>query len=257
MSGMRRTPFSFFRLGAGLALALLTPALFAQGTAPQPPVAGGVGGLGTPGGLATPIQIILVFTLLSLGPAILLSVTCFTRVLIVLHFLRQAIGTQTMPSNQILIGLSLFLSMFIMGPTATRVWNEALSPALDSKMSYSEALDKASGPLKEFMVRYTREKDIALFVNVAKLPRPKNLNDIPLRVMVPAFMISELKTAFQIGFVLYLPFLVIDLVVASILLSTGMMMLPPVTISTPFKILLFVLVDGWNLVIGSLVKSFF
>lgn len=211
----------------------------------------------TPGGMAPPIQVAIILSLLTLGPAFLISVTSFTRIVIVLHFLRQALGTQTMPSNQILISLSLVLSIFIMSPTAGKVWDEALVPAVDGKISYKDAYDRAATPLKAFMSRYTREKDVALFTQVAKLPKPANLSEIPMSVMIPAFMLSELKTAFQIGFVLFLPFLIIDIIIASILLSTGMMMLPPVVISTPFKILLFVMVDGWNLIVGSLVKSFF
>lgn len=214
-------------------------------------------GLQTPGGLAAPLQLMLVFSLLALVPALLLSMTCFTRVLVVMHFLRQALGTQNMPNNQILLGLSLFLTLFIMSPTAEVVWQQAISPALDGKIGYDVALEQASVPLRTFMARYTRETDLALFINIAKLPRPANIADVPMRVLVPAFMISELKTAFQIGFVLFLPFLIIDIIISSILLSVGMFQLPPVIISTPIKILLFVMVDGWNLVVGALVKSFF
>jgi flagellar biosynthesis protein FliP len=209
------------------------------------------------GGLSTPIQIMLLLTILSVIPAILVSVTSFTRLIIVSHFLRQALGTQTMPPNQVLIGLALFLTYFIMQPVGDRINQQALQPMLDGKITEMQALDQASVPLRQFMLRYTREKDLALFLNIAKEPKPRNREDLPMRVVIPSFMISELKTAFQIGFVLYIPFMIIDMVVASILLSLGMMQLPPVMISTPFKILLFVMVDGWNLVIGSLVKSFY
>jgi flagellar biosynthesis protein FliP len=216
-----------------------------------------IGGGTGKGGLTTPLQIMVLLTLLSFIPAILVSVTSFTRLIIVTHFLRQAIGTQTMPPNQVLIGLSLFLTYFIMQPVGERVNVEALQPMLDGKITEMQALDQACVPLRQFMLRYTREKDLALFLNIAKQPRPRNAQDLPMRVVIPSYMLSELKTAFQIGFALFIPFLVIDMVVAAILLSMGMMQLPPVVISTPFKILLFVMVDGWNLVIGSLVKSFY
>jgi flagellar biosynthetic protein FliP len=211
----------------------------------------------TKGGLTTPLQILVLMTLLSVVPAILVSVTSFTRLIIVAHFLRQAIGTQTMPPNQVLVGLALFLTYFIMQPVGERVNQEALQPLLNGKITEMQALDQACVPLRQFMLRYTREKDLALFLNIAREPKPRNAGDLPMRVVIPSFMISELKTAFQIGFVLFIPFLVIDMVVASILLSLGMMQLPPVVVSTPFKILLFVMVDGWNLVIGSLVRSFY
>jgi flagellar biosynthesis protein FliP len=208
-------------------------------------------------GLTVPMQILVLMTLLSLVPAILVSVTSFTRLIIVSHFLRQALGTQTMPPNQVLIGLSLFLTYFIMQPVGERIHQEALQPMLDGKITEMQALDRAAVPLRHFMLRYTREKDLALFMNIAKNPQPRDLQELPMRIVIPSYMISELKTAFQIGFVLFIPFLVIDMVVAAVLLSMGMMQLPPVVISTPFKILLFVMVDGWNLVIGSLVRSFF
>jgi flagellar biosynthesis protein FliP len=216
-----------------------------------------IGGGSGKGGLTTPIQILVLLTILSVIPAILVSVTSFTRLIIVSHFLRQALGTQTMPPNQVLIGLSLFLTYFIMQPVADRMNQEALQPMLKGKITEMQALDQASVPLREFMLRYTRPKDLALFLNIAKQPRPRNAQDLPMRIVIPSFMISELKTAFQIGFVLFIPFLVIDMVVASVLLAMGMMQLPPALVSTPFKILLFVMVDGWNLIIGSLVRSFY
>ena len=216
-----------------------------------------IGGGDTKGGLTTPMQILVLLTLLSVVPAILVSVTSFTRLIIVSHFLRQALGTQTMPPNQVLIGLSLFLTYFIMQPVAAQINKDALQPMMDGKITEMQALDQASVPLRQFMMRYTREKDLALFLNIAKQPKPRNVQDLPMRIVVPSFMISELKTAFQIGFVLFVPFLVIDMVVASVLLSMGMMQLPPIIVSTPFKILLFVMVDGWNLIVGSLVRSFY
>jgi flagellar biosynthesis protein FliP len=202
------------------------------------------------------IQILVILTLLSFLPAMLISVTCFTRIIVVAHFIRQAIGTQSAPSNQILIGLAIFLTLFVMGPTWDRIYEQAVKPYQEGTITPPEAFERAAPPLREFMLRQVREKDLALFVRISGMAPPATVDDIPLRVLIPAFMISELKTAFQIGFVLFLPFLVIDMVISSILLSSGMMMLPPVIISTPFKLLLFILVDGWNLVIGSLVQSF-
>jgi flagellar biosynthetic protein FliP len=216
-----------------------------------------IGGGGAKEGLTLPMQIMVLMTLLSLLPAFLVSVTSFTRLIIVSHFLRQALGTQTMPPNQILIGLSLFLTYFIMQPVGERINHEALQPMLSGQVTEMEALDRACVPLRQFMLRYTREKDLALFLNIAKETKPASPQDIPMRIVIPSYMISELKTAFQIGFVLFIPFLVVDMVVAAVLLSMGMMQLPPAMVSIPFKILLFVMVDGWNLVIGSLVKTFY
>jgi flagellar biosynthesis protein FliP len=216
-----------------------------------------IGGGGGKGGLTAPMQILVLLTILSVVPAILVSVTSFTRLIIVSHFIRQALGTQTMPPNQVLIGLSLFLTFFIMQPVAEKVNQEALQPMLNGKITEMQALDQACVPLRDFMLRYTREKDLALFLNIAKQPKPRDRRDLSMRIVIPSFMISELKTAFQMGFALFIPFLVIDMVVASVLLSMGMMQLPPVVVSTPFKILLFVMVDGWNLIVGSLVRSFY
>ncbi len=206
--------------------------------------------------VATSLQILLLITVLSLVPAILLMFTSFARIVVVLSFLRQAMSTPQLPPNQVLISLALFLTLFTMGPTLTAVNTAAVQPYLEGKSTTIDALKAGAQPLREFMLRQTREKDLALFVSLAKAPRPETPNDLPLTIVTPAFMISELKTAFQIGFMLYLPFLIIDLVVASVLMSMGMMMLPPAMISLPFKILLFVLVDGWNLVTKSLVASF-
>jgi len=216
-----------------------------------------IGGGQSKDGLTVPMQIMILMTLLSLIPSILISVTSFTRLIIVTHFLRQALGTQTMPPNQVLIGLSLFLTYFIMQPVGERINKEAIQPMIKGQITEMQALDQACTPLRQFMLRYTREKDLSLFLNIARAPKPRNAQDLPMHIVIPSYMISELKTAFQIGFVLFIPFLVIDMVVAAVLLSMGMMQLPPVVVSMPFKILLFVLVDGWNLVIGSLVKSFY
>ena len=210
----------------------------------------------TGGDAAVSLQLIFLLTILSLAPSILIMMTSFTRIVVVLSFLRTAIGTQQMPPNQLLIGLSLFLTFFIMAPAWERVNNEAIQPLIADKISYQQALDRGMVPIREFMLKQTRQKDMALFVSMAKIKQPRNASEIPNTVLIPSFIISELRTAFQIGFILFIPFLVIDLVVSSILLSMGMMMLPPITVSLPFKLLLFVLVDGWNLVVHSLVKSF-
>jgi flagellar biosynthesis protein FliP len=256
-----RTMLSAFTLKLLIVAVVIFIVLFAQSAIAQDKGFSGlelrIGGGNAKGGLTTPIQIMVLLTLLSIVPAILVSVTSFTRLIIVTHFLRQAIGTQTMPPNQVLIGLSLFLTFFIMQPVGEKINQDALQPMMSGKITEMQALDQASVPLRQFMLRYTRKKDLTLFLNIAKQPEPRDVQDLPMRIVIPSFMISELKTAFQIGFALYIPFLVIDMVVAAILLSMGMMQLPPVVVSTPFKILLFVMVDGWNLVVGSLVKSFY
>ena len=209
-----------------------------------------------PGEVAVILQIFFLLTVLSLVPAILIMLTSFTRIVIVLSLLRQAIGAQQMPPNQIIIGLSLFLTFFIMAPVWESVNQEALQPFLKKKITQQQALEKAAVPVRKFMLKQTREKDLSLLVEIADIERPRNAGDVPTTVLIPSFIISELKTAFMIGFLLYVPFLIIDMVVASILLSMGMMMLPPVMISLPFKLMLFVLTDGWYLIVGSLVKSF-
>ncbi len=206
--------------------------------------------------VGAPMQIILLLTVLTMLPAILMSVTPFLRIVVVLHFLRQALGTQTTPSNQVLVGLALFLSLIVVQPVGTQVLQQSWEPLEQGQISTTEAWDRASGPIHTFLLKYAREKDIALFMELSKAPAPKSPADVPLSALAPAYVLSELKTAFQIGAVLFLPFLVIDLVVASVTLSIGMVQLPPVMVSAPFKILLFVLVDGWNLVVGSLVRSF-
>lgn len=202
-----------------------------------------------------PVQIVVLLTLLSFIPAILISMTCFTRLIVVFHFLRQALGTMETPNNHVLIGLSLFLTMFVMAPTMSRINSEALQPMMAEQLTQTEALERALVPLREHMLKHTRERDLALFIRLSGSARPKTAADVPTSALIPAYMISELKTAFQIGFILFIPFLVIDLAVASVLLSMGMMQLPPVTVSMPLKLLLFVMVDGWYLIVGSLVKS--
>lgn len=202
------------------------------------------------------LRIIMMMTVLSLAPAILMMMTSFTRIVVVLSFLRQALGTQQMPPNQVVVGLALFLSFFIMAPTWKAISTNALDPFLNEKISQQMAYERAEAPIREFMFNQTREKDLELFLALSKDAKPKNRTEVPTYVLIPAFIISELKTAFQIGFMLYLPFLVLDMVVASVLMAMGMMMLPPAVISLPFKLLLFVLVDGWELIVGSLVKSF-
>lgn len=213
-------------------------------------------GADAPGRLSSALEVAIVLTIVSLLPPLLMTVTSFLRIIIVFSFVRRAMGTPELPPNQILTGLALFLTIFIMYPVASKIYDRSVSPYLAGQISMSSAADNASADLKEFLLKQTRETDLALFVELAKVERPEEPKDIPLRIVVPSFILSELKTAFQMGFVLFLPFLVIDLVISSILLSMGMFMLPPVVISTPFKILLFVLVDGWNLLIRSLVASF-
>jgi len=241
---------------AAAALAALTLAAHPSWAVQLPTLQIGLGETDDPRQISVLLEILLVFTILSVAPAILLMMTCFTRLVVAFSFLKKALGTQTTPPNQVLVGLSLFLTFFIMAPVFTQINSQALRPYIEEKISIETALSEAEKPLRAFMFKQTRKKDIALFMSLAKLDKPKNKEDVPISVLVPAFMISELKTAFQIGFVLFLPFLVIDMVVSSILLSMGMMMLPPIMISLPFKLLLFVLVDGWHLLVGSLVQSF-
>ncbi|MBW2061127.1 MAG: flagellar type III secretion system pore protein FliP [Deltaproteobacteria bacterium] len=206
--------------------------------------------------VATVIKILFLLTVLTLAPSILIMMTSFTRLAIVFHFLRQAMGTHQSPPNQIIVGLALFLTIFIMAPVWTRINEQALQPYMARQINEEKAFKLASVPVREFMFRQTRENDLALFMNISHLKRPANKDEVPLTVLIPAFVISELKTAFTIGFILYVPFLIIDMVVASVLLSMGMMMLPPIMISLPFKLMLFVLVDGWHLLVGSMVRSF-
>lgn len=241
---------------AGWSLGLLYVSV-AMAQAPQvPPLQIGIATPEQGGDLAIPLQVLLLLTLLTFIPALLMGMTSFVRIIIVLSLLRQALGVQQMPPNQVLIGLALFLTFFIMHPVGERIYTEAVQPYMAQEITTPEALEQAMVPLRTFMMSQTQEKDLSLFVQIGRQPRPHTPDDIHLSSLIPAFIISELKTAFQIGFLLYMPFLVLDLVISSILLSMGMMMLPPVLISLPFKLMLFVLVDGWHLIVGSLVRSF-
>ncbi|MBN1603437.1 MAG: flagellar type III secretion system pore protein FliP [Chitinispirillaceae bacterium] len=215
-----------------------------------------VGNSDKPGDVAVALQIVFLITILAIAPSILIMMTSFVRIIIVLSFLRRALGTQTMPPDQIMAGLALFLTIFVMMPVYNEINNDAIQPFLKEKIKFSEAVDIAVKPVRSFMLRQVNEKDVALFVRIAHAKIPRNVDDLPLEVIIPAFITGELKNGFIIGFILYIPFLVIDMVVASILLSMGMMMLPPVMISMPFKIILFVLVDGWHLIVKQLLVSF-
>lgn len=206
--------------------------------------------------LVDTIEVLVLFSVLTLAPAILILCTCFTRIIVVLSFMRQAIGTQNMPPNQLLIGFAMFLSVFVMRPTGEEIYATAIKPYMEKKITTSVALDNIEVGLRRFMNKQVRKADIGLFYDVTGKAAPKNISEVPIHFLIPAFIISELKTAFQIGFLLYIPFLVLDMVVASVLMAMGMMMLPPIVVSLPFKLLLFVLVDGWHLVTGSLIRSF-
>ena len=223
---------------------------------PLPNITLGMEDADNPEKVSSALQILVLLTVLTLAPAILIMTTSFARIIIVLSFLRQAMGTQQTPPTQILIGLALFLTMFVMGPVWSQINEYALKPYMEEELGQFEALKLAEIPIKRFMLNHTREKDLSLFVNLSDDKKPESEEDISIQTVVPAFIISELKTAFQIGFLIYIPFLILDMVVASILLSMGMMMLPPVLISLPFKLMLFVMVDGWYLTVGSLMKSF-
>lgn len=209
-----------------------------------------------PGDVAVALQVLFLITVLALAPSIIIMVTSFVRIVIVLSFLRRALGTQTMPPDQIMVGLSLFLTLFVMMPVLTDINSSALQPYLSQQIQFEEAVKRAGKPVRDFMLRQVNEKDVALFVKISRTPPPRNIDDLKFDVIIPAFITSELKTAFIIGFILFIPFLVIDMIVASVLLSMGMMMLPPTMISMPFKIVLFVLVDGWHLIVRQLVVSF-
>jgi len=230
--------------------------LAADKAGPLPPLQLSFGSSNNPEQTAVALKIIAVLTLLGLAPSLLIMLTSFVRIVIVMSFLRQAIGTQVLPPNQLIIALSLFLTAFIMAPIWKGVHKDALQPYLSNKMSQEEALGVSEKYIRQFMFKQTRDKDLGLFVKLAQIKTPEKRADVPTYLLIPAFMISELKTAFYIGFMIYIPFLVLDMVVASILMAMGMMMLPPVVISLPFKLILFVLVDGWQLIVGSLVKSF-
>lgn len=243
-------PFLLVVLVAAALLCCATPS-FAQ----QPPqrMEMTLDGVGT---VSAPLQVVVLLTLLTFVPAILMTMTSFTRIIIVFHFLRQAMGTQEVPNNQILVGLALFLTMFIMAPVGTAINDAAVQPAMAGKITTAEAVARATPPLRDFMLRQTRETDLTMFVEMSKTPRPSKPEDLPMRVVIPAYVMSEIKTGFQMGFFVFVPFLLIDLVVSTSLLSMGMMQLPPAMISLPFKLVLFVSVDGWSLVIKSLVRSF-
>jgi len=241
-------------LAASAAAVFFTTAKAAAQTIPKISVQ--IGEATEPSDLSTTLQIVILMTVLALAPSILIMVTSFIRFVIVLSFLRHAMGINQMPPNQLLIGLALILTFFVMTPVVDQAYNNGIKPYLDEQITKEEAFAQTAEPFKKFMLAQTREKDLALFVNIAKLDKPENAEDIPLHVLVPGFVISELRIAFQIAFVLFIPFLVIDMVVASVLMSMGMMMLPPIIVSLPFKILLFVLVDGWYLLVKSLVESF-
>ncbi len=243
----------FMALLCGLVLAFIPDLSSAQGI---PKLTIEFDQADSPEDLSVAMQILLLLTVLTLAPAIIIMLTSFVRIIVVFSFLRQAVGTHQMPPNQLLIGLALILTVFIMAPTIETINETAIQPLLNGELTQQEALELGSQPIREFMLRQVREKDLALFVSLANLPQPEKPEDLPTHLIIPGFVISELRIAFQIGFILYIPFLVIDMVVASVLMSMGMLMLPPIMVSLPFKILLFVLIDGWYLIIKSLVSSF-
>lgn len=260
---LRKTVTSQRKVKPGLSLGcilliaiMLLPVIGFAAAMPMPMVQLGVGQAEDPGDVSVLLQIVALLTVLSLAPAILILMTSFTRLAVAFSFLRHALGTHQMPPNQVMIGLALFLTFFIMMPVWQKVNENAIQPYLGEEITQAEALSAAMEPVRQFMFKQTRKKDLELFVSMAKLDKPNTSSDIPSSVLIPAFVVSELKTAFIIGFFLYVPFLIIDMVIASVLLSMGMMMLPPIMISMPFKLILFVLMDGWHLIVGSLVKSF-
>lgn len=240
-------------VAALITLILLTKVAYAASNSNSPLIS--INASSNPKDIASSIQIVLLLTVLTLAPSILIMMTSFTRIIVVLSFLRNALGLQQMPPNQVLIGLSLFLTFFIMAPVGTQINNDSIQPYMQGKITPQVAYVRARDPLKNFMLKQTRKNDLNLFINLSKI-KVNSVNDIPLRVVIPSFIISELKTAFEIGFIIYIPFLIIDMVVASVLMSMGMFMLPPVLISLPFKLLLFILVDGWNILVKSLVIGF-
>ncbi|KAB2889479.1 MAG: flagellar type III secretion system pore protein FliP [Desulfobulbaceae bacterium] len=250
----RSVPAQLLLLALPACLVLLTPA--AAAAIGLPTISFGVEDANTPQQVSTALQVLFILTILSIAPSILLMMTCFTRIVIVLGFIRQALGTQNMPPTQIIIGLSLFLSFFIMSPTLSEINETALQPYMAERISQQQALDLGIKPLRSFMFSQVKEEELSVLAELTLDNRPVDQDDIPTMTLIPAFMLSELKRSFTMGFMIYIPFLVIDMIVASILMSMGMMMLPPVIISMPFKLLLFVLVDGWTLVVGSLIKSF-
>ena len=246
-----KTPLTWLLAAVALALplwAMAQPGIPAFNSTPAP---------GGGQNYSLPVQTLILMTSLTFLPAALLMMTCFTRIIIVLSLLRQAIGTQSAPPNQVLVGLALFLTLFVMGPVFDKIYTDAYQPYQENKISMQQAMDKGVEPLKTFMLKQTRQADLALFAKMSRTPALQGPEDVPLRILVPAFVTSELKTAFQIGFAIFIPFLIIDMVVASVLMSMGMMMMSPATISLPFKLMLFVLVDGWQLLLGSLSQSFY
>jgi flagellar biosynthetic protein FliP len=235
---------------------LVASEAFAAGAAQVPTLSLSLGQTDDPTAMAPAIKIVALLTILTVAPAILLMTTSFTRILIVLSFTRQALGTQNLPPNQILLGLTLFLTFFTMAPVWDKINETAYTPYIEQKITQEKAIENMAGPLRAFMLAETREADLGLFYNIAKLPKPQKAEEVPMRLLMPAFMVSELKTAFQMGFLIYIPFLIIDMVISSILMAMGMMMLPPTVVSLPFKIVLFVLVDGWGLIVSSIARSF-
>ncbi|RJP65567.1 MAG: flagellar biosynthetic protein FliP [Ignavibacteriales bacterium] len=227
-----------------------------QTTIPLPKIGIDVGSSDSPKDISVTLQLLLLLTVLSLAPSIMIMTTSFLRLIIVFQFLKNAMGTQQMPPNQLLAGMALFITLFIMAPTWNKVNDEALKPYMDGKITMDSAYNKGINPIREFMFKNVRDEDLELFVSLSNMPKPNSRNDLPTYVLIPAFVISELRAGFIIGFFLFIPFLVVDMVVSSVLMSMGMMMLPPMLVSLPFKVLLFVLVDGWNLIVGSLVRSF-
>ncbi|MGM0608887.1 MAG: flagellar type III secretion system pore protein FliP [Candidatus Muiribacteriota bacterium] len=227
-----------------------------QGFFPIPSINFDVEATDNPDEIGLGLQIIFLLTILTLSPSILIMTTCFTRIIIVLSFVRRAIATQSIPSNQVMIGLALFITFYVMAPVWTQIYDDAVSPYIEREITQPEAFERAIIPAREFMISQTRKKDLAMFVKYARGAKPQNIDEVPTHVVVPAFVLSELKTAFQMGILVFLPFLIVDIVVASLLMSMGMMMLPPIMISMPFKLIVFVMADGWNLIIDSLVKSF-
>lgn len=254
----RHSPF-FLCAAVALLTLWVIPAIATAQTAPTVPIPNvniGIGEAKSPQQVVGALQILLLLTVLALAPTLLVMVTSFTRIIVVLSFVRTAIGTQQVPPNQVLVGLALLLTFFVMNPVIRDVNKNAVQPYLKNQISQSVALDRAAAPLRGFMFKQTREKDIQLFYSISKEPRPAQQKDVPTYLLIPAFVLSELKTSFEIGFAIYIPFIVIDMVIASILLSMGMMMIPPVIISLPFKILIFILVDGWDLTVSALFQSF-
>ena len=237
-------------------ITLLLFSIFAFGADTAPIVNLSVAGINEPAQFVKTINIAVILTLMVLAPTLILMVTSFTRIIIVFSLLKQAMGLQQTPPSQVIVSLALILTIFVMEPYGKKSWEEGIKPYMDEKIGYEVAFEKGIRPFKEFMIKNTRESDLALFYRIKKEPNPKNIDDVPLTLLMPAFIVSELRTAFEIGFLIFLPFLVIDIIVASILMSLGMMMLPPVMISLPVKIIFFIVIDGWQLIIGNLAQSF-